>query len=161
MLVLGIDPGTAITGYGLVTERGGNTVAVAHGVITTPSDLPLPDRLALLHRALRALIDQYRPDHAAVEELFFNKNVRTALAVGHARGVIMLTLAQAGVRIFEYTPLEVKQAVTGSGRADKRQMQQMVTLLLGLDHIPKPDDAADALAIGVCHLHSAGITALE
>lgn len=161
MLVLGIDPGTAITGYGLVTERGGNTVAVAHGVITTPSDLPLPDRLVLLHRALRALIDQYRPDHAAVEELFFNKNVRTALAVGHARGVIMLTLAQAGVRIFEYTPLEVKQAVTGSGRADKRQMQQMVTLLLGLDHIPKPDDAADALAIGVCHLHSAGITALE
>ena len=161
MLVLGIDPGTAITGYGLVTDRGGNTVAVAHGVITTPSDLPLPDRLVLLHRALRALIDQYRPDHAAVEELFFNKNVRTALAVGHARGVIMLTLAQAGVRIFEYTPLEVKQAVTGSGRADKRQMQQMVTLLLGLDHIPKPDDAADALAIGVCHLHSAGITALE
>lgn len=161
MLVLGIDPGTAITGYGLVTERGGSTAAVAHGVITTPSDLPLPERLVLLHRALRALIDQYRPDHAAVEELFFNKNVRTALAVGHARGVIMLTLAQAGVRIFEYTPLEVKQAVTGSGRADKRQMQQMVTLLLGLDHIPKPDDAADALAIGVCHLHSAGITALE
>ncbi len=161
MLVLGIDPGTAITGYGLVTDRGGSTVAVAHGVIVTPSDLPLPDRLVLIQRELRALIDQYRPDHAAVEELFFNKNVRTALAVGHARGVIMLTLAQAGVRIFEYTPLEVKQAVTGSGRADKRQMQQMVTLLLGLDHIPKPDDAADALAIAVCHLHSAGITALE
>ena len=161
MLVLGIDPGTAITGYGLVTDRGGSTVAVAHGVIVTPSDLPLPDRLVLIQRELRALIDQYRPDHAAVEELFFNKNVRTALAVGHARGVIMLTLSQAGVRIFEYTPLEVKQAVTGSGRADKRQMQQMVTLLLGLDHIPKPDDAADALAIAVCHLHSAGITALE
>lgn len=161
MLVLGIDPGTAITGYGLVTDRGGSTVAVAHGVIVTPSDLSLPDRLVLIQRELRALIDQYRPDHAAVEELFFNKNVRTALAVGHARGVIMLTLAQAGVRIFEYTPLEVKQAVTGSGRADKRQMQQMVTLLLGLDHIPKPDDAADALAIAVCHLHSAGITALE
>ncbi len=161
MLVLGIDPGTAITGYGLVTDQGAGTVAVAHGVITTPSDLPLPDRLVLLQRALRALIDQYRPDHAAVEELFFNKNVRTALAVGHARGVIMLTLAQAGVRIFEYTPLEVKQAVTGSGRADKRQMQQMVTLLLGLDQIPKPDDAADALAIAVCHLHSAGIAALE
>jgi len=161
MLVLGIDPGTAITGYGLVTDRGGSTVAVAHGVIVTPSDLPLPDRLVLIQRELRALIDQYRPDHAAVEDLFFNKNVRTALAVGHARGVIMLTLAQAGVRIFEFTPLEVKQAVTGSGRADKRQMQQMVTLLLGLDHIPKPDDAADALAIAVCHLHSAGITALE
>ena len=161
MLVLGIDPGTAIVGYGLVTDHGEGTVAVAHGVITTPSDLPLPDRLVMIHRELTALIERFKPDHAAVEELFFNKNVRTALAVGHARGVIMLTLAQAGVRIFEYTPLEVKLAVTGSGRADKRQMQQMITLLLNLDHIPKPDDAADALAIAVCHLHSAGIAALE
>jgi crossover junction endodeoxyribonuclease RuvC len=161
MLVLGIDPGTAITGYGLVTERDGEAVAIAHGAITTPSDLPLPDRLMLLQRELSALIEQYQPDHAAVEELFFNKNVRTALAVGHARGVVLLTLAQANVRIFEYTPLEVKQAVTGSGRADKRQMQQMVALLLNLDKIPKPDDAADALAIAVCHLHSARLAALE
>ena len=161
MLVLGIDPGTAIVGYGLVTDHGEGTVAVTHGVITTPSDRPLPDRLVMIHRELTALIERFKPDHAAVEELFFNKNVRTALAVGHARGVIMLTLAQAGVRIFEYTPLEVKLAVTGSGRADKRQMQQMITLLLNLDHIPKPDDAADALAIAVCHLHSAGIAALE
>ena len=161
MLVLGIDPGTAITGYGLVTDRGEGTVAVAHGVITTPSDLSLPDRLVMIQRELSAIIEHYRPDHAAVEELFFNKNVRTALAVAHARGVMLLTLAQAHVRIFEYTPLEVKQAITGSGRADKRQMQQMITLLLGLDQIPKPDDAADALAIAVCHLHSAGIAALE
>ncbi len=161
MLVLGIDPGTAITGYGLVTDRGEGSVAVAHGVITTPSDLPLPDRLVMIQRELSAIIERYRPDHAAVEELFFNKNVRTALSVAHARGVMLLTLAQAHVRIFEYTPLEVKQAITGSGRADKRQMQQMITLLLGLDQIPKPDDAADALAIAVCHLHSAGIAALE
>jgi crossover junction endodeoxyribonuclease RuvC len=161
MLVLGIDPGTAITGYGLVTERGADAVAVAHGAITTPSGMPLPDRLMAIQRELSALIEQYHPDHAAVEELFFNKNVRTALAVGHARGVVLLTLAQANVRIFEYTPLEVKQAVTGSGRADKRQMQQMVALLLNLDKIPKPDDAADALAVAVCHLHSARLAALE
>lgn len=160
MIVLGIDPGTAITGYGFVTETGGETTAIAYGAITTPSDLPLPDRLVLIHRELGSLIDRYKPDHAAVEQLFFNKNVRTALAVGHARGVIMLTLAQANVRIFEYTPLEVKQAVTGSGRADKRQVQQMITLLLGLDKIPKPDDVADALAIAVCHQHSARIAAL-
>ncbi len=160
MIVLGIDPGTAITGYGFIDEIGGETKAIAYGAITTPSDLPLPDRLVLIHRELGALIERYKPDHAAVEQLFFNKNVRTALAVGHARGVVMLTLAQANVRIFEYTPLEVKQAVTGSGRADKRQVQQMITLLLGLDKIPKPDDVADALAIALCHQHSARITAL-
>jgi len=161
MIVLGIDPGTAITGYGLVREENGQAVAIAYGAITTPSDLPLPDRLKLLQRDLAAVIAQYQPDHAAVEQLFFNKNVRTALAVGHARGVILLTLAQANVPIYEYTPLAVKQAVTGSGRADKRQVQQMVTLLLSLSKIPKPDDAADALAIALCHLHSARLTTLE
>lgn len=160
MIVLGIDPGTAITGYGLVTETDGEARAIASGAIITPSDLPLPDRLVLIHRELGTLIEQYRPDHAAVEQLFFNKNVRTALAVGHARGVVMLTLAQANVRIFEYTPLEVKLAITGSGRADKKQVQQMITLLLSLDKVPKPDDVADALAIALCHLHSARITAL-
>lgn len=160
MIVLGIDPGTAITGYGLVTEVGGEAKAIAYGAITTPSDLPLPDRLVMIHRELGAVIERYRPDHAAVEQLFFNKNVRTALAVGHARGVVMLTLAQANVRIFEYTPLAVKQAVTGSGRADKQQVQQMITLLLGLDKVPRPDDVADALAIAVCHLHSARLTTL-
>ncbi len=160
MIVLGIDPGTAITGYGLVTETNGEAKAIAYGAITTPSDLPLPDRLVLIHRELGAFIERYRPYHASVEQLFFNKNVRTALAVGHARGVVMLTLAQANVRIFEYTPLEVKQAVTGSGRADKQQVQQMITLLLGLDKVPKPDDVADALAIALCHLHSAKLTTL-
>ena len=155
MIVLGIDPGTAITGYGLVQEDNGQARALAYGAITTPSDLPLPERLKLLQRDLAAVIEQYQPDQSAVEQLFFNKNVRTALAVGHARGVVLLTLAQASVPIYEYTPLEVKQAVTGNGRADKRQVQQMVTLLLGLNKVPKPDDAADALAIAICHAYTA------
>ena len=161
MLVLGIDPGTAITGYGLVSEEKSQAVAIAYGAITTPSDLPLPDRLKLLQRDLAAVIEQQRPDQAAVEQLFFNKNVRTALAVGHARGVVLLTLAQASVPIYEYTPLAVKLAVTGNGRADKAQVQQMVTLLLNLSKVPKPDDVADALAIAICHLHSARLTTLE
>lgn len=161
MIVLGIDPGTAITGYGLVREENGQAAALAYGAITTPSDLPLPDRLKLLQRDLAAVIEQHQPDQSAVEQLFFNKNVRTALAVGHARGVILLTLAQASIPIYEYTPLEVKQAVTGNGRADKRQVQQMITLLLSLSKIPKPDDVADALAIALCHLHSARLTTLE
>ena len=160
MIVLGIDPGTAITGYGLIREEDTQAVAIAYGAITTPSDQPLPARLLTLHRELGQIIDQYKPDHAAVEQLFFNKNVRTALAVGHARGATLLALAQAGVSIFEYTPLEVKQAVTGNGRAEKAQVQQMVTLLLGLDKIPKPDDVADALAIALCHLHSARFATL-
>ncbi len=160
MIVLGIDPGTAITGYGLVREENGQGVAIAYGTITTPSDLPLPDRLKLLYRDLTGLIEQYCPEQAAIEQLFFNKNVRTALAVGHARGVALLALAQANVPIYEYTPLQVKQAVTGHGRADKRQVQQMVTLLLNLDKVPKPDDVADALAIAICHLHSARLTTL-
>lgn len=160
MIVLGIDPGTAITGYGLVREERGQAAAVAYGAITTPSSLPLPDRLLIIQRDLAAIIDQYHPDQAAVEELFFNKNVRTALAVGHARGVVLLTLAQGNVPTYEYTPLQVKQAVTGHGRAEKAQVQQMVTLLLGLSKIPKPDDVADALAIAICHLHSAQLTTL-
>ena len=160
MIVLGIDPGTAITGYGLVREEDGQAVALAYGAITTPSNLSLPNRLILLQRELAAVIDQHQPDQSAVEQLFFNKNVRTALAVGHARGVVLLTLAQANIPIYEYTPLEVKQAVTGNGRADKAQVQQMVTLLLNLSKIPKPDDVADALAIALCHLHSARLTTL-
>ncbi len=160
MLVLGIDPGTAITGYGLVSEEKGQAVALAYGAITTPSDLPLPDRLMLLQHDLAAIVDQYHPDQSAVEQLFFNKNVRTALAVGHARGVVLLTLAQGHVPIYEYTPLQVKLAVTGHGRADKAQVQQMITLLLGLNKVPQPDDVADALAIAICHLHSARLTTL-
>ena len=157
MVFLGIDPGTAITGYGFIREEGSALRAVAYGAITTPSDMALPQRLVLLHRALGDLIRLHRPVSTAVEQIFFSRNARTALAVGHARGVVLMTLAQAGLPVTEYTPLEVKQAVTGYGRADKKQIQEMVRVLMGLPEIPKPDDAADALAIAICHLHSSRI----
>ncbi len=154
MLVLGIDPGTAITGYGIVRFDGDVSEAVVYGVITTPASSPLPPRLQHLYRELLTLIDAYSPTEAAVEELFFAQNARTALSVGHARGVILLALADAGLPTYEYTPLQVKQAITGYGRAGKEQMQRMVRLLLSLEAIPEPDDAADALAVAICHAHS-------
>jgi crossover junction endodeoxyribonuclease RuvC len=160
MIVLGIDPGTATTGYGVVTDRDSQPSMVTYGAILTPAGQALPDRLITIHNEVLRLIDEYHPEQAAVEQLFFNKNVRTALAVGHARGVVLLALAERNVPIFEYTPLEVKQAVTGNGRADKKQIQEMIKILLELDKIPKPDDAADALAIAVCHFHSARYTTL-
>ena len=160
MLVLGIDPGTAITGYGLVQDRDPLEM-VACGVITTPAGVPLPERLLAIHRQLSDLIRAYQPEAVAVEELFFSKNVRTAMSVGHARGVILLAVAQAGLPIYEYKPSEVKLAVAGYGAAAKEQMQEMVRLLLDLDKAPTPDDAADAVAIAVCHLHSAHRTYLE
>lgn len=160
MIFLGVDPGTAITGYGFIREDAGALQAVAFGTITTPSGQALPDRLVTLYTELTRLIALHRPASAAVEQLFFSRNVRTALAVGQARGVALLALAQAGIPISEYTPLEVKQAVTGYGRADKQQVQEMVRLLMGLPEIPKPDDAADALAVAICHLHSSRISRL-
>ena len=160
MIFLGVDPGTAITGYGFIREDAGALQAVAFGTITTPSGQALPDRLVTLYTELTRLIALHRPASAAVEQLFFSRNVRTALAVGQARGVVLLALAQAGIPISEYTPLEVKQAVTGYGRADKQQVQEMVRLLMGLPEIPKPDDAADALAVAICHLHSSRISRL-
>jgi crossover junction endodeoxyribonuclease RuvC len=160
MLVLGIDPGLAITGYGLVAGDGSELEPIAHGVLRTPANTPIPDRLCQLHAALLALLAQYRPDAAAVEELFFSTNARTAIMVGEARGVALLALAQAGLPISEYTPLQVKQSVTGYGQADKRQVQEMVRLLLNLGDIPRPDDAADALAVAVCHLHSSRLDLL-
>jgi len=160
MVFLGIDPGTAITGYGFVREDDGALQTVAYGTITTPSDWALPQRLVAIQRELSDLIALHRPASAAVEQLFFSRNVRTALAVGHARGVVLLALAQAGVPISEYTPLEVKQAVTGYGRAGKQQIQEMIRVLLGLPEIPKPDDAADALAVAICHVHSSQISRL-
>lgn len=153
MLVLGIDPGTAITGYGLVEARGNKLKAVDYACIRTPANSPLEFRLQTIHGAVADLIKQYNPAHMAVEELFFNKNIRTALSVGHARGVIILAAANAGVEVFEYTPLQVKQAVVGYGRAEKAQIQFMVKTLFCLAEIPKPDDVADALAIAVCHTH--------
>jgi crossover junction endodeoxyribonuclease RuvC len=155
MLVIGIDPGTAITGYGLVEDNDDGSLTVRDfGVILTPSKLSMPERLLELYRKLHAILLLHRPDSGAVEKLFFQRNVRTALSVGQARGVILLALAEVGINIVEYTPLEVKQAVAGYGGADKNQVQQMVRALLGLHEVPQPDDAADALAIAICHLHS-------
>ena len=154
-LALGIDPGIATTGYGLVRlTRDGELVAVSFGIISTPKDSSAPARLEILFDQLKALLKKHKPDTAAVEKLFFQSNVKTALSVGQARGVIMLCLQKAGIEPFEYTPNEVKQAVAGYGGADKRQVQDMVRALLQLDAIPKPDDAADALAIAITHLNT-------
>lgn len=156
MRTLGIDPGTATMGWGVVEDDGeGGLRMVEYGALTTSKELPLAQRLQILHRGLLEIIARYRPDTAAVEELFFSKNVTTALAVGHARGVALLALADSGVTVREYKPMEVKQAVAGYGRADKRQMQDMVRMTLGLDSIPRPDDAADALGIAICHAYVA------
>lgn len=161
MLVLGIDPGTATTGYGLVREReDGSLLMVEYGVIETQSEDPLAKRLLVLYEKLREIVLLHNPEHGAVEKLFFQRNVRTALSVGQARGVAMLALAQASMAVFEYTPLEVKQAVAGYGGADKQQVQQMVRALLNLDDIPRPDDAADAIAVAICHVHSARMKSL-
>jgi crossover junction endodeoxyribonuclease RuvC len=160
MRVLGIDPGTAITGYGVVEEVEADLEPLTFGVIRTPAGQPLPARLQLIYRAVRDLATEWELAAAAVEELFFSSNVRTAMSVGQARGVALLALADAGLAVAEYTPLAIKQAVTGYGNADKVQMQEMVRLLLGLAEVPRPDDAADALAVAICHIHSARLTAL-
>ena len=161
MLVIGIDPGTAITGYGLVREDAdGSLEMVDFGVILTSAEAPMPERLLLLHEKLQEVLILHHPDSGAVEKLFFQRNVRTALSVGQARGVAMLSLAEERIPVAEYTPLEVKQAVAGFGGADKQQVGQMVRALLGLAEVPEPDDAADALAVAVCHIHSARMRAL-
>lgn len=153
--VLGIDPGIATTGFGVVREeRNGQFTALAHGVLETPKTDTLPVRLQSLRTQLRELIVSWQPNEVAVEELFFATNAKTAMTVGQARGVILLTLQDAGLNPYEYTPLQVKQAVSGYGQADKKQMQEMVRILLNLPKIPKPDDAADALAIAITHLQS-------
>lgn len=162
MRVLGIDPGTAITGYGVVEETEGELKALGYGVIRTPSTQSLPARLQSIYREIAALAAEWEPQAAAVEELFFSSNARTAMAVGQARGVALLALAEAGLDVTEYSPLRIKQAITGYGSAGKAQMQDMVRVLLGLAETPRPDDAADALAIAICHLHSARLsTVLE
>lgn len=154
-LVLGIDPGIGTTGYGLVREeRNGSLTEVAHGIIETDKAHALSVRLQSLRDRLQAIMVQWQPVEAGVEAIFFATNARTLIPVAQARGVALLTLADAGLAIGEYTPLQVKQAVSGYGQADKKQMQEMVRLLLNLGQIPKPDDAADALAIAITHLHS-------
>jgi len=155
MRVLGLDPGLATTGWGVVEGEGQELALVEFGIITTAPGQPLARRLRSLYLDLTGLISRQRPDGAAVEELFFSRNARTAFTVGQARGVVLLTLANAGLPVHEYTPLQVKQAVVGYGRATKQQVQQMVRMLLGLPEVPRPDDAADAVAVAICHLHTA------
>jgi len=153
-VVLGIDPGTAIVGYAIVAARGIELSMIVCDVITTPAGMPLPLRLQQIYTRLSEIIVAYQPQEAAMEELFFAKNARTALTVGHGRGVAMLALANGGLSIAEYTPMQVKQAVSGYGGAKKEQVGEMVRILLRLSAIPRPDDAADAAAIAICHLHT-------
>jgi len=154
MLVLGIDPGIAITGYGFIrTDDQNDYACIDYGVITTKASLTDPERLKILFEGLTELISLHCPDVSAVEKLFFQKNVKTAISVGQARGVTMLTLAQSALPVFEYTPNEIKQTVCGYGGAGKQQVQRMVQTLLHLEKLPKPDDAADALAAAICHIH--------
>jgi crossover junction endodeoxyribonuclease RuvC len=162
MLVLGIDPGTATTGYGVIRDASnGELQAVAYGIIATSKKSSPESRLLEIYNQITELVALHRPDTAAVEKLFFQRNVTTALAVGQARGVVLLVLAQNGMLVSEYTPMEVKQAVAGYGGADKNQVQQMVKAILNLDDIPRPDDAADALAVAICHCHAYRYKRLE
>lgn len=151
MIILGIDPGIAITGYGVIECKGNSFKAIDYGIINTEANTPFPERLKILYNEMIKIINKYDPEDFAIEELFFNKNVKTAIKVGQARGVEILAGVNSNLSIYEYTPLQVKQGVVGYGRADKKQVQDMVKLLLSLKQIPKPDDAADALAIAICH----------
>ncbi len=151
MRILGIDPGLAIMGYGIIEVEGNRMQMLEYGCVTTASTSETPQRLKVIYDELQDIIRQYSPDDMAIEELFFNKNVSTAILVGQARGVEILTAVNASIPVYEYTPLQVKQAVTGYGRADKQQIQENVKMLLNLNGIPKPDDAADALAVAICH----------
>jgi crossover junction endodeoxyribonuclease RuvC len=159
MIVLGIDPGLASTGYGIVARRAGRLVALDGGVIETPPELARERRLADIHAEIEQLIATHEPDAVALEELYFGQNVRTAFAVGHARGVAMLAAGQRGLPCSGYTPQQVKAAVCGSGRAEKQQVTRMVAALLGLEREPQPDHAADALAVAICHVNCAPLTA--
>lgn len=156
MYILGIDPGFAIVGWGIVEVHKGNVRPVAYGAITTPSHTPIESRLLMIANDLETIIEKYRPEEMAVEELFFNTNITTGIAVAEARGVIICTAHKLGVKVSEYTPLQVKQAVVGYGKAEKQQVIAMVTSLLKLPKPPKPDDTADALAIALCHSQCAG-----
>lgn len=156
MRILGIDPGYAILGYGVVDMRGNHFIPVGYGAITTDKDMPMPDRLKHLYTQLMEIIHEYQPETASIEQLFFNTNTTTAILVGQARGVAILACANSGLEIAEYTPLQIKQGLIGYGRADKKQIQFMVKTILNLKEAPKPDDTADALAAAICHGHAAG-----
>ena len=155
MTILGLDPGYAIVGFGVIDTDGFRSREIRHGAIRTPAHTPMSERLDTIYADMCALLDLYKPDSAAIEELFFNTNITTGIAVAQARGVILLACRQHHVPIFEYTPLQVKQAVVGYGRAEKKQVMEMTCRILNLSAVPKPDDAADALAIALCHAQSA------
>jgi len=156
MLMMGIDPGTATTGYGFVREGpDGSPIAVTYGVILTEPKTPMPLRLKHIYQEATRLIQEYKPDAVSIEEMFFGKNVTAAITVAQGRGVVLLAFANAGLRIYEYKPAQIKQTIAGTGNADKKQMQEMVKMLLNLETIPKPDDAADALAIAITGLQNA------
>ncbi len=161
MIILGIDPGIAICGTGVIEKNGNKYKAIYYDSIITKAHTPLEDRIEIIYNGIVELIDKYKPDAISVEELFFNNNAKTAFAVGQARGVVMLAGKQKNVPFYEYTPLQVKQALTGYGRADKKQIQQMVKSFLGLSEVPKPDDTADALAIAICHGNSVRFNSIQ
>lgn len=154
MRILGIDPGYAIMGWGVIEKTGSSFRPVAYGSIETDKDMPMPDRLKHLYSGLMEVIANYDPAEASIEELYFNNNAKTAIFVGEARGVALLACINSGLDIFEYTPLQIKTAMTGYGRAEKKQIQAMVKMILALDSVPKPDDTADALAAAICHAYS-------
>lgn len=152
MIILGFDPGIATLGYGVIkTEKGKKPQMLDYGIVSTPKDENIAVRLAMLEKGVKQILDKYKPDEVAIEELFFAKNVKTGIAVAHARGVVLLTCIKECGRIYEYTPLQIKQALTGYGRAEKQQIQAMVKMFLNLKAVPKPDDAADALAVALTH----------
>lgn len=152
MRILGIDPGLATVGWGVIDVIGGKPKVVSYGVISTPKEKRLPERLMIIEEDLKLIAEKFKPDEIALEELFFNTNITTGINVAHARGVILLTAVKiCGGKLYEYTPLQIKQALTGYGRAEKRQIQEMTKTFLGLEKIPKPDDAADALAVALTH----------
>ena len=155
MIILGIDPGVATIGFGVIDAQRQKNTLLQYGVITTPAGIPLSNRLLQLSRDMEQLIEQFHPDEMAVEELFFSKNITTGIAVAHGRGVILLSAEKMGVPVFEYTPMQVKQAVAGYGKAEKRQVMLMTQRLLNMKEIPRPDDAADALALAICHSRAA------
>ncbi len=156
MIILGIDPGYGTIGYGVIEKNGNKLTPIDYGVIQTPKDEGIATRLAMIYDAMGTLVKKYKPDEIAVEELFFNTNITTGIKVAQARGVILLCAIHECGRLFEYTPLTVKQSLTGNGRADKRQIQYMVKMMLKLKVEPKPDDAADALAVAICHANTCG-----
>ena len=156
MLILGIDPGYAIVGWGVVSYQNNKFKPVAFGAITTPAEMPFEDRLEVIYDEMQEILHRYPVEGMSVETLFFQNNQKTAMAVSQARGVILLAGKKMGIPIHQYTPLQVKQAVVGYGRAEKKQVMEMTRLLLGLSHVPKPDDTADALALAICHCHTAG-----